>query len=140
MKIGIVGSREYKFRSIVEFYIELLNKKIGSDLTIVSGGARGVDSFAEKYCDRHNIDKNIFEAEWDKYGKAAGHKRNTVLANYVDGLFIFWNGIYSPGTLHVGEYANSIHKPIMVFVEDEPTPHMNDEAKNFFKFLRKSSL
>lgn len=136
MNIGIVGSRDYKFRSNVEFYIELLHKRIGDDLTIVSGGARGVDSYAEQYSDQHNINKKIFYAEWEKYGKGAGHKRNIVLADYVDGLIVFWNGLYSPGTLHVGDYSNSIHKPTLVLIEDDPVPYMNIEAKSFFKFLK----
>ena len=43
---------------------------------IVSGGAKGVDSLAERYANEHNIKFSLFPVKWEKYGKGAGFKRN----------------------------------------------------------------
>ena len=43
---------------------------------IVSGGAKGADNLAERYSKENDYDMIVFPAEWDKYGKSAGYKRN----------------------------------------------------------------
>ncbi len=68
---------------------------------IVSGHARGADIMGEKFADEHDIKLKIFPAEWDKYGKSAGYRRNAEMAKYaVEGkeqgvigvLIAFWDG------------------------------------------------
>ncbi len=77
INLGIVGGRDYtnydKFKEIVDAYIN----EIGRPNIIVSGGAKGVDTMAEKYSLEYNIPIAIFSPEWDKYGKKAGIIRNT---------------------------------------------------------------
>ena len=52
---------------------------------IVSGGCpKGGDRFAEMIADLRDIPIKIHKAEWDKYGKAAGFKRNTYIAEDAD--------------------------------------------------------
>ena len=36
-------------------------------------------------------------ANWEKFGRSAGHRRNAEMAQYADGLVAFWDGL-SPGT------------------------------------------
>ena len=38
---------------------------------IISGGAKGIDTLAEKYADENNIPKLIIKPEYAKYGKSA---------------------------------------------------------------------
>jgi predicted Rossmann fold nucleotide-binding protein DprA/Smf involved in DNA uptake len=45
MRIGIVGSREFPQLKLVDFFINDLPMGV----TIVSGGAKGVDSYAVDY-------------------------------------------------------------------------------------------
>lgn len=75
--LGIVGYRGFtdyeKFSQLIDEYI----KEIGIPLFIISGGAKGTDTMAEKYASDHNIPTKIFKPEWDKYGKGAGIMRNT---------------------------------------------------------------
>lgn len=50
-------------------------------ITIISGGATGVDSLAERYAKENGIDCKVFEAKWNKYGKYdedAGTDRNAL--------------------------------------------------------------
>ena len=45
-----------------------------------------------------------FPADWDKYGKAAGYKRNGEMARNADALIAFWDG-KSRGTKHMIDLA-----------------------------------
>ena len=79
MKVAIVGYRYYNnyiyFKQKVDEWIQ----ENGSIESIVSGGASGVDTLAERYADEHNIKKIIFpvtKEEWNKFGLAAGPLRN----------------------------------------------------------------
>lgn len=77
IKLAIVGGRDYddyaKFCQIVDDHI----KDIGQPNHIVSGGAKGIDTFAETYAKEHNIPIIIFKPDWNLHGKAAGIIRNT---------------------------------------------------------------
>lgn len=47
------------------------------ELIIIQGGARGADRFAKRWAEFSNVLCLEFPAEWSKYGRAAGHIRNT---------------------------------------------------------------
>jgi len=85
----IAGSRS------IESYIELLKaiSKIDFKITVViSGGAHGADKLGEKYAKRHGIPLEIYEANWDRYGKGAGHIRNSLMADKAEALICLWDG------------------------------------------------
>ena len=77
IKLAIVGGRYFsdynKFKIIVSEHI----KDIGVPNEIISGGAIGVDTMAEKYANENNIPIIVFKPDWNKYGKKAGILRNT---------------------------------------------------------------
>lgn len=91
--IAIVGGRDF------ENY-DLLKKRIDTYLSlhdikprlIVSGGARGADTLAEKYASENNIECRIHYPEWDKYGRKAGFIRNEFIILDSDIVFAFWDG------------------------------------------------
>ena len=64
IKLAIVGSRT--FNNIREF-LEIMNiiKSKYNITTIISGGARGADTFGSDWATRNKIQKIIFKAEWD---------------------------------------------------------------------------
>lgn len=43
-----------------------------STIEIVSGHAKGADSFGEEYAKEHNIKVSVFPPDWKIYGRAAG--------------------------------------------------------------------
>lgn len=45
-------------------------------LTIVSGGARGADKFGEVWAAANDAWLDLFPADWETHGKAAGFIRN----------------------------------------------------------------
>ena len=55
-------------------------KRMVNDIQIVSGGARGADSLGERYAAEKGYHLQLFNADWEKYGKSAGYKRNVEMA------------------------------------------------------------
>jgi len=106
MKILIAGSR-----SINDFD---LSKLISSDISlIISGGAKGIDSIAEKYADTHKISKLILHPDYSRYGRAAPIKRNKVMVDIADKVIVIWDGV-SRGSKSTIEYAKKVKKPIEI--------------------------
>lgn len=86
MKLAIVGSRNFtdykRFSRIID--------KVQGDITlIVSGGARGADTLAERYAKEKAIPYLIFPADWDKHGKRAGMLRNQDIVDNADAMVAF---------------------------------------------------
>ena len=81
--------------------------------TIISGGARGVDSLAEKYADFHHLSKYIIRPRYDLYGRAAPLKRNELIVDMADAVLVIWDG-KSKGTQYTLQYAEKKNKPITV--------------------------
>jgi len=91
MKIAVVGSRTFTNQ---EFAFSTLDKYIGRDRghSVVSGGARGVDTLAEKWAKNRGIPVQVIPAEWERYGRSAGFRRNGEIVNRCDGMVAFWDG------------------------------------------------
>ena len=106
MKVLIVGSRsidEFELSGIVPKKAEL----------IISGGAEGIDSIAEKYADQNRISKLILRPKYEKYGKAAPLKRNEAMVDIADVVLIIWDGV-SRGAMHTLKYAQKRRKNIIL--------------------------
>ncbi len=88
MKVAIVGSRDFKDLSFVEREMLRIIPLSNIEL-IVSGGAKGVDTLAEEFASKHEIKTKIFNAEWEKYGRAAGPIRNAKIVDEADLIIAF---------------------------------------------------
>jgi len=79
-KVLVCGGRDFDHEAIVwdilsswkDYYI----KWDAPWTTIISGGARGADTHAESWAYDNELSRDIYYAEWGKYGKSAGYKRN----------------------------------------------------------------
>ena len=96
MKLAIVGSKtftnyDYLVQSIKD------NFNILEITEIISGGAEGADTLAERFAEENKIKITVFEAEWTKYGRPAGMIRNKDIIKNCDYVIAFWDG-KSPGT------------------------------------------
>jgi hypothetical protein len=47
---------------------------------VVHGGCRGADIMAGKWADHNGVDAEVHPAEWDRYGRGAGPRRNETMA------------------------------------------------------------
>jgi hypothetical protein len=103
MRTIIAGSRT------CTFYTELLKALFvaGWQPTVVlSGTARGVDRMGEEWAKSHKIPIERYSADWEKYGRRAGHIRNAEMVKNAEALIALWDG-KSPGTKDVIEQANN---------------------------------
>jgi hypothetical protein len=117
MNIGIVGGRDFNnYDILVSTFANLVeeNKWDCKGLTIVSGGAKGADSLAEQLANDIGTKTLIFKANWDKYGKSAGYRRNVAIVENSDIIIAFWNGI-SKGTRHTIDIAKVSKKCLFVY-------------------------
>ena len=113
-KIIVAGSRDITDYTVVCEAIEKSGFVDGiHTIEIVSGKARGVDTLGEQYAKDNNLKVHEFPADWDKYGKSAGYRRNSVMAKHADCLVAIWDG-KSRGTLHMINIMNDYNKPVYV--------------------------
>jgi hypothetical protein len=109
MKIAIVGSRDYHDPSAVQACVSSLPP----DTIVVSGGARGVDSWAERAARARGLAVEIHPANWDAYGKRAGFVRNYEIIKSADRVVAFWDG-RSKGTAHSIRVARELGKELEI--------------------------
>jgi len=104
MRLIIAGGRDFNDYDLL---CDEVSRFIGntSDVTIVSGLARGADTLGCKYAQEAGYHIDGFAAEWNKYGRGAGLKRNKLMAKNADSLIAFWDG-NSRGTMHMIDYAH----------------------------------
>lgn len=77
--ILVCGGRDYA--DIAKVYAELdAMKSLLGDLLIVTGAAPGADSIAEQWAKNRQVPYLGMPAKWNKYGKAAGFRRNSEMA------------------------------------------------------------
>lgn len=89
----VVGSRTFDDYDFMKRKLDRLCYWF-DDVLVISGGQRsrdmrmdgwhyfGADYFAEKWADENWYVKQIFHADWKKYGKNAGPRRNLEMVRY----------------------------------------------------------
>lgn len=99
MKLIIAGSRDIEDYALVRSLVMKSGfwKKYGRSIEVVCGMARGIDRVGLDFAKKNNLQWHEMPADWDKHGKAAGHIRNSEMADVADGLLAVWDG-KSPGT------------------------------------------
>jgi hypothetical protein len=80
---------------------------------VITGGARGADQLGYRWAWKHAIRHQLFRAEWERFGKSAGMRRNHQMAQAGDVLVACWDG-QSPGTAHMIQCMSALGKPVVV--------------------------
>ena len=114
-RLVVAGCRDYNDYSVASVEIEKHIKKCDENCSviIVSGCAEGADKLGERYATEHHLNIERYPAEWEKYGKYAGPKRNAQMAKVADGVLVFWDG-KSRGTKNMIENAKKANKPYVI--------------------------
>ena len=116
MKVIIAGGRTFNDYDLLYQNCDKV-LRIKNEIEIVSGTANGADKLGERYAKEKGYPIKQFPANWDKYGKSAGYKRNEEMAKYADGLIACWDG-KSKGTKHMSDLAKQYELKVKVFIYD----------------------
>jgi hypothetical protein len=112
MKIAIIGSRDFIDYDVMKKFFLLYTKDL--EITqIISGGAKGADSLAERLAREFQISTMIFRADWKTHGRAAGIIRNKDIVENADIVMAFWVG-KSPGTKNSIYRAHKLNKKVYI--------------------------
>jgi hypothetical protein len=109
MKVAIVGTRSFMNRDLMFGKLD----SIGKIDRIYTGDAKGADTLAVEYAKANNIPYEVFYADWEKYGRAAGPIRNKDIVANADLVIAFWDG-KSPGTKSSIDIAKRTGKDVIV--------------------------
>lgn len=78
-RVLVCGGRDFTQSAELYRYLDILHQRDEIDV-VIEGDARGADRMAGYWAQtRHitNLKFAIEQEDWDKYGKGAGHRRNT---------------------------------------------------------------
>lgn len=121
-RVIIAGGRDFDdytllANEVIKFLPELSPHKV----EIVSGGQVtkkddgiycGADFLGEKFAAQYSYPCKVFPANWEKFGKGAGPRRNITMGDYSTHLIAFDTG--GKGTAHMVEYMRKLNKVIRV--------------------------
>lgn len=110
MRLIIAGSRTIHLSE--DQICAMLNAANIEEVTeVVCGMAFGIDTSGKEWADNYSIPVAPFPANWDKYGKAAGHIRNAEMAQHADALLLIWDG-ESKGSSNMKYKMIQLGKPV----------------------------
>ena len=114
MKVAIVGSRGV--------HVNMADYVPAGTTEIITGGARGIDTLAERYARAEGIPLKVFYPETKSLGKMAYFVRNDQIVDAADMVVAIWDGV-SRGTQYTIRRAMKLDKPVKIYVikaEGEP--------------------
>lgn len=113
--IGVIGSRRRHTKEDLELCREAFLSVYKNGDKLVSGGCpQGGDNFAEQFAKEYEIPIKIHYADWGKYGKSAGFKRNTYIAQDADVLICVVHSGRTGGTEDTISKAIKLGKEIIL--------------------------
>ena len=113
MKLAIVGTRNPGV-TYQEWEKLLLNKITPDEIQmVISGGAKGVDTFAKLFAARYHKPYMEFAPQYDVYGRYATLKRNTQIVKEASTVIAFPSA-ESRGTYHSIKEAQRIGRRVIV--------------------------
>ena len=114
MKLIIAGSRTF---TDYQFLYQTLAPERHRIAQVLTGGAKGTDQLGYRWAWKHVIKHQLFRADWERFGKSAGVRRNHQMAQAGDLLLAFLDG-RSAGTRHLIGCMQQLGKPVVVICVD----------------------
>lgn len=109
--LAVVGSRTFNDYSYLKEKLLLHKPK-----RIISGGAEGADSLAQRFCKEFGLPILIFYPDWKTYNKSAGMIRNSLIVNECEELVAFPVN-NSKGTADSIRKAREVEKIVYIYTE-----------------------
>lgn len=138
LNVAIVGSRKWAEEMGEErareacAQVQVFVGNLPLNTCVVSGGAPGVDTWAEQAARRRGLPVLVFKADWDKHGKRAGFLRNQDIVDAAAIVVAFTYG--SRGTANTIEKARKKGIPVIV----NPRVEIPDETSRDWEWERGS--
>ena len=88
MKILVCGSRTYEDVARVCVTLAGFVEPEGEPPTIMTGAARGADTIAAREAQGMGLPVELYPADWEKYGSAAGPIRNRLMLDQQPDLVV----------------------------------------------------
>ena len=84
---------------------------------VLTGGSRGAEQLGFRWAWQHLVPRHLVRADWERFGKTAGVRRNHQLAQAGDVLLVLGDG-QAPGTAHLIQCMQQLGKPVIVVPVD----------------------
>lgn len=111
LRIIVCGGRDHLFAPVYAALTALHTSERGPIREVVHGGARGADNAGMIWACRHGIREWCVPAEWSKFGKGAGPRRNKKMIGMDIDLVVAFPG--GRGTKNMTKIAR--HAGVEVF-------------------------
>ena len=115
-RLIVAGGRDFTNYLVAKKVLDsLLRTKVTDhEIVIVCGKARGADALGERYAKDRGYLVDEHPAEWGKYGKSAGYRRNEKMAQRADACLAFWDQ-QSRGTKHMMDLSQQYGLTLKVY-------------------------
>lgn len=117
LKLAVVGSRDYPNEKLAR---ALIARNLTYGMVLVSGGAKGPDTWGEERADKLGLEKDIKYPEPEKHNgnfAVAAKARNTEIVKAADVVLALWDGT-SGGTKDTIDKAMSSRTDVIVVKPD----------------------
>jgi len=114
MKLIVAGSRTF---TDYQFLCQVLAPDRYRITRVLTGGARGAELLGYRWAWKHAIRHQRFRADWERFGKSAGVRRNHQMAQAGDMLVCFWDDV-STGSAHMISCMQQLGKPSVIIRTD----------------------
>jgi len=123
-RVIICGSREFDDYDLLKEKCDLILSRKAADQTekivIVSGCARGADRLGEKYAEEKGYEVLRYPADWDRYGKSAGYRRNKQMAEVANACIAFFSSVAeNKGTKNMVSLARNMNLLVREVKEED---------------------
>ena len=104
MRVLVCGGREYRDYDRLKRTMDALDESSSGPIDIViHGGARGADTLADRWACERGIHVAVVKAQWERYGRSAGPRRNRAMLLLKPDVVLAFPG--GPGTADMDRLA-----------------------------------
>lgn len=115
-RVLVTGSRDWPDPSYVHRVLDAVCANNGwhrGDITVVHGGARGVDAYADDWARNRGVCTEVHKADWARHGRGAGPIRNQAMVNAGADICAAFIHQGSRGASHCADAAERAGIPVL---------------------------
>lgn len=113
MTLAIIGTRTPTIDYDKWLRLLLSHIDISEVTQVVSGGAKGIDSYAKRFAEVYTLPLVEYIPEFSKFGRIAALLRNIDIVKVAD-IVIAFPSNNSRGTFHAIREAEKLNKPVII--------------------------